>query len=300
MARTVEKLAGGGTYFEGARWHEGRWWVSDIFESTVRTYDTGGRGEDVMRVEHHPSGLGWLPDGSLLVVSMQDRLLLRRDPDGSVSVHADLSSSCKTDLNDMVVDEKGRAFVGTIGFAIAEGEQPRTGPVFRVDPDGTVTVAAEDLWCPNGMVIGTDERTLVIGESFASRLTAFTISDDGSLTDRRVHAQVGEAPAPGSTEDMFAAAALVPDGAAADAEDHVWVADPLRQRCVRISPEGGIVDEVVSPHGQDIFACALGGEDGRTLLLCAAPDFFAAAQGGNRGEGVLLTTRVDVPHGGRP
>lgn len=299
MARTVEQFASGGTYFEAARWHDGRWWVSDIFESTVRTYDTSGRGEDVLKADH-PSGLGWLPDGSMLVVSMKDRVILRHGVDGSVGVHADLSALCEADLNDMVVDAHGRAFVGTIGFAIAEGELPRTGAVYRVDPDGAVTVVADELWCPNGMVIGTDERTLIVDESFASRLTGFTIGDDGALTNRRVIAQIGDAPAPGSTQDMFASAALVPDGNALDAEDHIWVADPLRQRCVRISPEGTIVDEIVSPEGQDIFACALGGEDGKTLLMCAAPDFFAAAQGGNQGMGVLLTTRVEVPHGGRP
>lgn len=300
MTRNVDVLAEGGDYFEGARWHEGKWWVSDIYAETVRTYDVDGTRTDVLRVDQHPSGLGWLPDGSMLVVSMKDRKILRRAVDGQLSVHADLSGICKYDINDMVVDDKGRAFVGTIGFAIAEGDEPRPGTVFRIDPDGAVEAAAEDLWCPNGLVIATDERTLIVAESFAGRLTAFTIADDGSLTDRRVFAQIGEPPAPSSTQDMLATAGLVPDGCAMDAEDHVWAADPMRQRCVRISPGGEIVDEVRDAEGRDIFACALGGPDGRTLLLCAAPDFFEASAGLNKGAGVLLTTTVDVPRGGRP
>lgn len=300
MERTLIPLATGGNYFEGARWHDGRWWVSDIYKGVVQAYDTEGRGEDIMHVEANPSGLGWLSDGSLLVVSMHDATLLRRAPDGTVSVHCDLSDLCSYELNDLVVDAQDRAYVGTIGFAIAAGDEPRTGSVYRVDPDGSARVAADDLWCPNGLTITPDGETLVVAESFAARLSSFSIEGDGQLSGRRVLAQVGEPPALGSAPEMLAAAGLVPDGCAMDAEGHVWVCDPLRQRCVRIAPTGEIVDEVVDPQGRDVFACALGGPDGRTLLLCVAPDFFEAAQGLNAGQGALLTTRVDVPHGGRP
>lgn len=300
MTRPLTTLATGGNYFEGPRWHDGRWWVSDIYKGVVQAYDTQGQGEDILEVQAQPSGLGWLPDGSMLIVSMHDAKLLRRDQDGTVSVHADLSELCKYELNDLVVDDQGRAFVGTIGFAIAAGDEPRTGSVYRVDPDGSIVVAASDLWCPNGLTITPDGSDLIVAESFAGRLTAFTIEADGNLSNRRVMAQVGEPPAPASAPEMLAAAALIPDGCAMDAEAHVWAADPLRQRCVRISPAGEIVDEVVDPDGRDMFACALGGEDGKTLLLCVAPDFFEAAQGLNAGQGALLTTTVDVPHGGRP
>lgn len=300
MTRTLKTLATGGNYFEAPRWHDGRWWVSDIYKGVVQTYDTQGRGEDMLHVDAHPSGLGWMQDGSMLAVSMQDAKLLRMAPDGTVTVHSDLSELCKYELNDLVVDSHGHAFVGTIGFAIAEGDEPRTGSVFRVDPDGSTVVAADSLWCPNGLTITPDGKTLVVAESFAGRLTAFDLAADGSLSGRRVLAQVGEPPAPGSAPEMLGAASLVPDGCAMDAQSHVWVADPLRQRCVRISPDGNIVDEVTDPEGRDVFACALGGGDGQTLLLCVAPDFFEAAQGLNAGQAALVTTTVDVPHGGRP
>lgn len=301
MSRTLSTLATNGNYFEGARWHDGHWWVSDIYAHTVHAFSPAGARTDVLHVDHQPSGLGWMPDGSMLVVSMKDRKILRRKEGGDVTVHCDLSAICQHDINDMVVDADGRAYVGTIGFAIAEGGAPSTGEVFCVHPDGSVNVAAEDLWCPNGLVISNDQRTLVVAESFAGRLSAFSIGDDGSLGDRRVFAQVGEPPAIASAQEMLSAAELVPDGCAVDAEDHVWVADPFRQRCVRISPGGRVVDQVSDPEGRDIFACALGGPDGRTLLMCAAPDFFEASAGLNKGAGVLLTATVDVPRGnGRP
>lgn len=300
MTRTLNTLATGGNYFEAPRWHNGRWWVSDIYKGLVQAYDPQGRGEDILHVEANPSGLGWMPDGSMLIVSMHDAKLLRMATNDAVAVHADLSELCKYELNDLVVDSRGHAFVGTIGFAIAEGDEPRTGSVFRVDPDGSAVVAAEDLWCPNGLTITPDESTLVVAESFAGRLSSFDIDTDGTLSGRRVHTQIGEPPAPASAPEMLAAASLVPDGCAMDAQSHVWVADPLRQRCVRISPDGKIVDEITDPQGRDVFACALGGDDGRTLLLCVAPDFFEAAQGLNAGQAALVTTSVDVPHGGKP
>lgn len=299
MTRTADVLITGGDYFEGARWRDGRWWVSDIYRHTVCAVDPSGRREDILQVDGRPSGLGWMPDGSLLVVSMDDRCLLRQSADGAVTVHADLSSLCPYDINDMVVDGDGRAWVGTIGFAIAEGADPRPGNLVRIEPDGTAAEAADGLWCPNGIVIAPDDRTLVVAESFAGRLTAFTIAADGSLTDRRVFAQFGDPPAPGSTEAMMGAAAAIPDGCAADADGYVWVADATGRRCVRVAPGGEVVGEVVDPEGRNIYACALGGTDGRTLLICSATGFFEAAQG-LQGSAVLATTHVDVARGGRP
>ncbi|BBF99057.1 MULTISPECIES: SMP-30/gluconolactonase/LRE family protein [Pseudonocardia] len=299
--RSITRLATGGHYFEAPRWHDGRWWVSDIYAGVLCTYDEEGTRTEVLRVEGNPSGIGWLPDGSMLVVSMHDRRLLRRSPDGEVTVHADLSRVCEHEINDLVVTSDGRAFTGTIGFAVAAGDPPRPGAVFRVDPDGSVHVAAEDVICPNGMVVTGDGSTLLVAESFAGRLTAFTIGADGELTDRRLFAQLAEPPELGPLPEVMAALALIPDGCAIDAEDGLWVADAGHQRVLRFDRTGTLVEEIADPHGNGVYACALGGDDGRSLLICTVPDFFAAATGVDTDKANLELTRVDVPHGtGRP
>lgn len=236
MQRQYTTIVEGGDYFEGARWRDGRWYVSDALKGVVCAFDESGQREDLMHVDALCSGLGWLPDGTLLVVSMKDRTLLARSADGAVRRHADLSGLSPNWINDMYVDSVGRAWVGTIGFAIHEGETPRPGELFRVDPDGTATVAATDLWCPNGVVVTSDGSTLIVAESFAARLTAFSIGADGSLGDRRVFAQFGPAPELAGPAEMIAATELAPDGMTIDSQDHVWVADANHQRCVRVSP----------------------------------------------------------------
>lgn len=296
MSRTFQSVVDGGDYFEGVRWHAGRWYASDAFRGVVCAFSPDGTREDLMKVDALCSGLGWLPDGSLLVVSMKDRTLLRRAPDGTVSTHADLASVSPHWINDMTVDRVGRAWVGTIGFAIVDGADPEPGALFRVDPDGRVSVAAEGLWCPNGVVVTADGGTLIVAESFAARLTAFTIGADGALGERRVLAQFGAAPEPAGAAEMLGAAELAPDGLAIDADDHVWVADAVGRRCVRVSPAGEIVEEVAHPRGTNVYSCALGGPDGRTLALAAADGFFEAAQGVT-GTAELVTTAVEVPAG---
>jgi sugar lactone lactonase YvrE len=159
-------------------------------------------------------------------------------------------------------------------------------------------VVAEDMWFPNGSVI-TDDGTLIVAETFAARLTAFTIQADGTLTDRRAWAQVEPAPAPGDTATMLGAVTFAPDGCALDAEGHVWAANALGGVLCRVAPGGRIVDEVAMPEGLGVFACGLGGEDGRTLVACAAPDFHEEARKGVR-EAALLKTTVEVPHAGLP
>jgi sugar lactone lactonase YvrE len=243
-----------------------------------------------MRVEQKPSGLGWLPDGSMLVVSMRDHRLLRRSPDGSVSVHSDLSEHCGGLLNDMVVDAAGRAYVGNFGFDLMSGEDPRYTLLVRVDPDGSATVVADELMFPNGSVIDGD--TLVVAETFAGRLSAFTIAADGSLSDRRAW-QITPAPPLGPLGEMIAFGGFAPDGIALDADGHVWAADGLNPRVGRIAPGGEIVDEIGLPEGMGCFACGLGGSDGHTLLICSAPDFFEEPRKAAR-EAVLFTTHVEV------
>jgi sugar lactone lactonase YvrE len=297
--RTLTLLLEGGAFFEGPRWHAGRWWVSDFYREAVYTVNTDGTEQCVVRVEHQPSGMGWLPDGSLLIVSMTDRRVLRRGHDGDVTVHADLGAFTDSWLNDMVVDARGRAWVGCFGFDLMAFADPRLAPLMRVDPDGSVTVAAEDLMFPNGSVITPDGTTLIVGETAGCRYTAFTVLSDGALVDRRVWAQLAPTPELGPLLDVLPQIAVGPDGCTLDAEGHIWAADEAGGRCIRVAPGGEIVDEIHTPEGLGCFACALGGDDGRTLLLCAAPDFLESSRRPAR-DSLLLTTTVDVPHAGLP
>ncbi|RBM18782.1 gluconolactonase [Prauserella sp. PE36] len=290
-------LATGGDYFEGVRWHNGSWYASDAFRGAVLSLDRDGQSSEIMCVDALCSGLGWLPDDSMLVVSMRDRRLLRRAPDGEVTQHADFSGLSEHWINDTCVDGAGRAWVGSIGFAIVDGADPVPGDLLCADPDGTARVAASDLWCPNGIVVTADGRTLVVAETFAGRLTAFTIENDGSLTDRRTLAQFGDTPEPGGAAEMLGALELAPDGLTIDRDDHVWVADAAGRRCVRVSPDGRITDEIAAPGGANLYSCALGGADGTELLLAVAEGFFEAAQG-LTGTASLVATTVDVPVGG--
>jgi sugar lactone lactonase YvrE len=299
MARQLQTLLEGGAFFEGPRWRDGRWWVSDFYRHVVLTVETDGRAAEVMTVEGQPSGLGWMPDGSLLVVSMRDHRILRRAEDGTVTEHADVSEFCHGHLNDMVVDARGRAYTGEFGFDLMAFGDPALGVLIRVDPDGTASVAAKDLAFPNGSVITPDGSTLIVGETAGSRYTAFTIEDDGSLTDRRVWAQVAPPPPITTFEETISQLKFGPDGCGLDAEGMIWSADEVNARCVRLAPGGEIVDEVAAPEGLNCFACMLGGDDGRTLLICAAPDFLEQSRIAAQ-DAVLLTTTVDVPRAGLP
>ena len=289
MARQLEILLGGGRFFEGPRWHGDRWYVSDFHRHMVQTVDEHGSAQVILEVPEQPSGLGWLPDGSLLVVSMKDHRIIRRWPDGRVTQHADVSRFCGGFLNDMVVDRVGRAYVGNFGFALNRTSRPAPTALVRVDLDGSSAVVADDLLFPNGAVVSADGRTLVVGETFRSRYIAFTIATDGSLTDRRVWADLASAIDP----------PLRPDGCALDAEGHIWSADAGSGRCYRIAPGGAIVDRIDPPAGLRFFACMLGGSDGRTLLGCAARGYYEAIDSESH-DAVLTTTRVDVPHSGLP
>ena len=290
--RALRTLVEGGTFFEGPRWHDGRWWVSDFYRYGVFTVTLDGESEQVLEVPGQPSGLGWMPDGSLLVVSMRDHRLLRRAPDGAVSVHADLTEYCDGHLNDLLVDATGRAYTGNFGFDIMHFAHPAATGLVRVEPDGSAFAEGEDLWFPNGMAIDGDE--LIVAETFAGRLSAFRIAADGSLHDRRVWGQIAPAAEPAPAEEMIPRLGFAPDGMTLDAEGYAWVADGLGGPPVRVAPGGEIVEEIRLPDGLQAFACALGGEDGRELLLCSAPDFIEANRKDVR-EALLFTTTVDVP-----
>ena len=262
-------------FTEGPRWHDdgdgrgGRLWYSDFYDHTVRSVGQGG--DDVVEValDDQPSGLGWLPDGRLLVVSMVDRLVLRREPDGSLVTHADLGGIATWWCNDMAVAPDGTAYVGHFGFdldtflaehgqagVLAEPGPPRAH-VMRVSADGAVSVSADDIRFPNGTVFTDGGRTLIVAETMALRLLAFDIAPDGTLSNRRVWADLS-------------GHLVAPDGICIDSDGAVWSSNPVGAHVVRVTEGGTITDTVAT--GQNSFACALGGADGRTLFVCTAPD----------------------------
>ena len=297
--RAIRTVLDGMSYLEGPRWHAGRLYVSDFYTGDVVAVDLDGGAdpETVANVPAQPSGLGWMPDGSMLVVSMRDRRVLRVRDGGAPEVHADLSELAPWHLNDMVVDSRGRAYVGNFGFDLMSGAPVRTAGIIRVDADGSAKVAAEDLRFPNGTVILPDARTLVVSETLGGRLTAFDLGDDGTLSNRRVWAKLSETADTEDLGELIAAGGVAPDGMALDAEGAIWVADALGGPVLRVR-EGGEILEEISP-GTSVFACALGGADGRTLVMCAAPSFAEHERRDTR-EALLLACEVDVPRAGLP
>ncbi|MCP9966542.1 SMP-30/gluconolactonase/LRE family protein [Actinomadura madurae] len=279
-------------FLEAPRWRDERLWFSDFY--THQVYSVREDGSDLQveaDVPEQPSGLGWLPDGRLLIVSMRDRRILRREADGSLAVHADLSGHAAGHLNDMVVDAEGRAYVGNFGFDLMNGAPLEPAALHRVDPGGEVTEVADDLWFPNGSAI-TADGVLVVNETFGDRISAFDVTGDGRLVNRRTWARFGPLPTDRSVEQMLAGVSVAPDGACLDAGGGLWVADVLGARLIRVTDGGEITDEL--SLGINVFACALGGSDGRTLFACAAPDFHEHARKAAR-EAELLAIRVAVP-----
>ncbi|MBS0333614.1 MAG: SMP-30/gluconolactonase/LRE family protein [Proteobacteria bacterium] len=292
MGRAAKVLTGGVSFGEGPRWRDGRLWFSDFFDHAVKTVTPAGDLRVEFELDDQPSGLGWLPDGDLLVVSMTKRRVLRRSADGRLSLHADLSGLATWHCNDMTVDAQGRAYVGNFGFdyeaAIAERgvegviADHATARLALVEPDGTVRMAADEMHFPNGTVITPDGRTLIIGETFAGRLTAFDIAPDGGLSNRRLWAELWP---------------RVPDGICLDAEGAVWVANPIAPECVRVAPGGEVLETIET--GLPCYACMLGGEDGRTLFMATSRP-ATAQEGGGKPRGQIEVAAVDVAHAGTP
>ena len=278
----LEVLVDGLTFPEAPRWHDGRLWFSDMGAARVMAVDLEGRAEVVLEVAARPSGLGWLPDGRLLVVSMGDRRVLRREAGGELVVHADLAELASFDCNDMVVDGRGRAYVGNAGFDLsARPLQVRSAEIVLVTPEGEARVVDDEVVFPNGSVVTPDGSTLVVAESFGRCLTAFAIAEDGSLSDRRTFAAL-----PGSA----------PDGICLDAEGAVWLADAAGSACLRVREGGEVVDRVETDRG--CFACMLGGPDRRTLFLMTAEGFQGEAI--RRRTAAIEHVEVDVPGAGWP
>jgi sugar lactone lactonase YvrE len=292
MGRETRILAEGIYFGEGPRWHDGRLWFSDFYAHAVKSVSLAGDLRTEFEIDDRPSGLGWAPDGSMLIVSMTRRQVLRRTPDGVIRVHADLSGIADFHCNDMVVDAAGRAYVGNFGFDLDAAILARGVPAVLADHptaklacvtlDGAVSVAAEGMHFPNGPVITPDGKTLIVGETLGSVLTAFDIGPDGSLSNRRVWAST---------------APRVPDGIALDAQGAIWIANPIAPECVLIA-EGGDVLDVIDTH-QPCYACMLGGEDGHTLFVLTARS-SDAHQAAAEPTGKLLIATVDSPRAGRP
>lgn len=290
-------LLSGIHFGEGPRWHLGRLWFSDFYAHAICSVGEGGDLRTELQWDERTSGLGWLPGGDLLFVSMDRRALYRWNGSDAPTLHADLSSVHAFLSNDMVVDAEGRAYVGNFGFDLHHELRTRdtmevfadhpTASLALVQPDGSVEEAAAGLHFPNGSVITPDGRTLIVGETLSASLTAFTIGADGRLSDRRPWAVTMTDPA----------APRVPDGICLDAEGAIWIANPTAAECVRIA-EGGTVLEVVET-GQPCFACMLGGENGRTLFMMTAPTSDNETVSAER-LGRIEVSQVTVPHAGRP
>jgi len=267
---------------EGPRWHDGRLYFSDMHSQRVLALSPDGACETVCTVPGDPSGLGWGPDGRMLVVSMRDRRLLRVEADGSLSEVADLSALAPFHCNDMVVDRAGRAYVGHFGWDLHGGGAPRPASLIAVEADGRTRVAADALEFPNGVVISDDGRTLVVAETMGRRLTAFDVAPDGTLSGRRVFAAFDD---------------VLPDGIALDAEGAIWVASPVSHGCFRVREGGEITDKVEVER--QAFACMLGGPDRRDLYVCTAgssqPDVCKQER-----DGRIEVVRVEVAGTGLP
>jgi sugar lactone lactonase YvrE len=283
---TTRPFLDGLTFGEGPRWHEGRLWYSDFYDEAVFSAGPDGDRRREVDVAGRPSGLGWLPDGRLLVVSMLERAVKRLEPDGTLVHHGDLTPWATFHGNDMVVAADGRAYAGNFGFdleALARGEGAlTTTSLVRVDPDGTSHEAAADLSFPNGTVIFPDGKTLVVGESMGGRLTAFDLAADGSLSGRRVWAELE---------------GCAPDGSCLDAEGCIWVANAAARECRRVAEGGEVLERVETT--QYCYACALGGEDRRTLYCLTAPGSLEGEVAGQRA-GRIEQVTVSVPGAGLP
>jgi sugar lactone lactonase YvrE len=279
----LRTLLTGREFVESPRWHEDRLWFCDWGTGEVIAVDLEGNSEVVARMSAGlPFCVDGLPDGRMLVVGNRDRALLRREPDGSLVTHADLTGLSEYAWNDIVVDGRGNAYVNNIGHEF--GGEFAPGMVALVPPGGSARPVAGGLAFPNGMAVTPDNATLIVAESYANRLTAFDIGSDGGLANRRVWAELGEN--------------VPPDGICLDAENAVWYADVPNQRCVRVR-EGGEVLSTIDA-GLGCFSCALGGPDRRTLFITAARWTGAAGMTSGARTGRVLAVEAPAPGAGWP
>ena len=307
--KELKKLTGGLYFGEGPRWHENKLWFSDFYSHKVMTLDENNSLEAVCEVPSQPSGLGWLPNGDLLIVSMLDRKILKFS-EGSISVHADLSEYVAHKCNDMVVSRDGTAYVGNFGMGDA-GESLNSTHLMIVKSDGTVLKGPDNLLFPNGTVITEDGKNLIIAETLGAKLTSFDIEDNGELTNRKLWAR---------TSPLFSLLIIkflsslgfdlskidfskysknlhVPDGICLDEKNGIWIASPTTKAVVRIEKGGNITDKINTPKGA--FACMLGGKERKTLYVIISnssdPEEAQASP-----EGEIHSIEVEIPGVGKP
>ena len=279
----LQTLMTGIDFGESPRWHDGRLWFADWGAEELIAVDLDGNSEVIAPVHSFPFCIDWLPDGTLLVVSGRDRSVLRMGADRSLETYVDLRPLSDKGWNEIVVDGRGNAYVNGGGFDLMAGEPFAPGIVALVTPDGSARQVADEIAFPNGMAVMPDNRTLIVAESYAGRLTAFTIGADGSLGDRRVWADLGDA---------------APDGICIDASGAVWYADVPHRCCVRVAEGGAVLDRIELDRG--CFSCALGGRDDRTLFMVTREWNGSASIAEDRRSGQLVTANAPEPGAGWP
>ena len=275
-------LADNFVFLEGPRWHNGELWFSDMWGHKVHRVSPTGVVADVVDVPERPSGLGFMPDGSLLIASMADRCVYKNDQ-GNLALHADLSATVSANINDIIVDTQGRTYVGNFGYDLFAGAEPQDADLILIEPNGTHRVVANGLMFPNGMVLMDDERTLVVAETFAKRLTAFDRKANGDLKNRRVFADMGE---------------MTPDGICLDIEGGIWVASFMTGDFVRVV-DGGEITDRFKIENKAAVACQIGGADNRTLYCLTFAGEMADLGSGKR-LACIETVTVDIPGAGSP
>ncbi len=281
MTYATYVVVNGLVFPESPRWHQGRFWFTDQFSGRVMTLTLDGLLDTVATLADHAGGLGWLPDGTALVVGMTQRHLHRLGADG-LELHANLAGLVGSDCNDLLVDPQGGAYVGNFGYDILDGAPTVSTKLIRVDPDGRARTVGGPLVFPNGMALTPDGSTLIVAETFGHRLSSFRVSPDGELTDHRTWADLG---------------AAAPDGICLDAEGALWVASPTTRELLRVREGGEILDRVRTFGAP--YACMLGGPDRHILYVCTAETNDPEAARRNPG-GRIEVVNVDVPGVGLP
>jgi sugar lactone lactonase YvrE len=275
-----QTLMTGITFGESPRWHDGRLWFSDWVAQEILTVDPNGRSEVIFRVPFPsiPMCIDFLPNGRLLVISSHEKLLLQREADGSLTTHTDLRNLSNFGFNEIVVDGRGNIYINGGGFNLMASEKFAPGIIALITPSGSARQVADGIAFPNGMVVTPDNSTLIIAESYGKKLTAFDIESDGSLSNRRVWADLIDG---------------VPDGICLDAENAIWYADVPNKRCVRVCEGGEVLQTIHLDRG--CFACALGGADMRTLFMVATEWRGPQHMTEKLRTSQILTTEAHVP-----